>query len=49
MFPTITSGNTTEDIDPFSVDYKSDGNIDSNMPMSSLDTDYRPNYDGKLI
>jgi len=31
------------------TDYKSDIDIDMHKPMNSLDTDYRPNYDGMII
>lgn len=48
MTPTITSGTLADD-PTFSTDYKSDIDIDMHMPMNTLDTDYRPNYDGKLI
>lgn len=30
------------------TDYKSDMDIDMHKPMNSLDTDYRPNYDGRI-
>jgi len=30
------------------TDYKSDMDIDVHKPMSSLDTDYRLNYDGRF-
>lgn len=46
MTPTIISGT---DVQTFSSDFKSDMDIDMHKPMSSLDTDYRPDYDGKLI
>lgn len=29
-------------------DYKSDMDMDMHKPMNSLDTDYRPNYDGRI-
>ncbi|KAL5245343.1 hypothetical protein ACI65C_012753 [Semiaphis heraclei] len=42
--PTIVTSGT--DTSTLMTDYKSDMNIDMHKPMSSLDTDYRPNYDG---
>lgn len=48
MSPIITSG-TLDDQLTFSSDYKPNIDIDIHKPMNSLDTDYRPDYDGKLI
>lgn len=47
MTPAITYGTTGADIPSFSTDYKSDINFDNNKPVNSLDTDYRPDYDGE--
>lgn len=49
MFPTVRPGNPDTDVPSFVTDYKSDIDIDAHKPMNSLDTDYRPNYDGKSI
>ncbi|XP_026823485.1 OCIA domain-containing protein 1 [Rhopalosiphum maidis] len=39
----VTPGN---DVPTLMTDYKSDIDIDMHKPINSLDTDYRPNYDG---
>jgi len=44
-----TSENDGVDNPSFSTDYKSDIDIDTHTPVNSLDTDYRPDYDGKLF
>jgi len=49
MSPIITSENYDVDSPSFSTDYKSDIDIDTHTPTNSLDTDYRPDYDGKLF
>lgn len=49
MAPTIASGTYGTDTTSFSTDYKSDIDIDTHKPINSLDTDYRPDYDGKYI
>lgn len=49
LTPTIRPGVPDSDVSSFSTDYKSDIDIDTHKPMHSLDTDYRPNYDGKSI
>lgn len=49
LFPTISSGTHSTDITSFSTDYKSDLDMDMHKPMNSLDTDYRPDYDGNYI
>lgn len=49
MTPNITSGTPGTDIPSLSTDYKSNIDIDAHKPTSPIDTDYRPNYDGKLI
>lgn len=48
MIPTITTGTLIDD-PTFSTDYKSDIDIDMHVPTNTLDTDYRPNFDGMLI
>lgn len=49
MSPIITSGTSDTDVSSFSTDYKSDLDIDMHKPVNSLDTDYRPDYDGEYI
>lgn len=49
MAPTITSGPYGTDIPVIETDYKHNNDLDMHKPMNSLDTDYRPDYDGKLI
>lgn len=44
LSPTIVSSGT--DTPTLMNDYKSDMDIDMHKPMNSLDTDYRPNYEG---
>lgn len=44
--PTIYTSGT--DTPALMTDYKSDMSMDMHKPMNSLDTDYRPNYDGKI-
>ncbi|XP_025418670.1 OCIA domain-containing protein 1 isoform X2 [Sipha flava] len=46
LTPTIIPGVQDTDVSSFETDYKSDIDIDMHKPMNSLDTDYRPNYDG---
>jgi len=42
----VTPGNDTPTL---LTDYKSNIDIDVHKPMNSLDTDYRPNYDGRIL
>lgn len=42
----VTPGNDTPTL---LTDYKANIDIDVHKPMNSLDTDYRPNYDGRII
>jgi len=46
LSPTIVSSGT--DTPTLMNDYKSDMDIDMHKPMNSLDTDYRPNYEGRI-
>lgn len=50
MTPVLTPGTSDADTNSsYSVDYKSNIDIDMHKPINTLDTDYRPNYDGELI
>lgn len=49
LTPVITPGTSDVDNSSYPTDYKSNIDIDMHKPINSLDTDYRPNYDGKLI
>lgn len=48
MTPVITPGTSDTD-SSYPADYKSNIDIDMHKPMNPIDTDYRPNYDGKSI
>lgn len=49
MYPVITPGTDGTESQSFATDYKSDIDIDTHKSVNLLDTDYRPDYDGKLI
>lgn len=49
MSPVITKGTEGTESQSFTTDYKSNIDIDTHKSVNLLDTDYRPDYDGKLI